>query len=107
MCHHNLAPKSACLGAISGSKANNLHYMSINTLMQVNVEAPSECVCTVCVAQRSPRLGMQHRVAALLTPYINCMYKVLSMYKFAAKTVQVWLSKPPLDFGYVGRVQLE
>src|SRR3984893_1685454 len=26
MCHHNLAPKSACLGAISGSKANNLHY---------------------------------------------------------------------------------
>jgi len=25
------------------------NQMSINTLMQVNVEAPSECVCTVCV----------------------------------------------------------
>ena len=65
------------------------NLMSINTLMQVNVEAPSECVCTVCVAQRSPRLGMQHRVAALLTRYTNCMYKVPSLYKFAAKTVQV------------------
>src|ERR1700754_3502601 len=63
--------------------------MSINTLMQVNVEAPSECVCTVCVAQRSPRLGMQHRADALLTRYINCTYKGLSLYKFAAKTAQV------------------
>src|SRR4051794_9998098 len=26
MCHHNLAPKSAYLSAISGSKTNNLHY---------------------------------------------------------------------------------
>ena len=82
------------------------HHMSINTLMQVNVEAPSECMCTVCVAQRSPRLGMQHRADALLTRYFNCTYKGLSLYKFAAKTAQVWLSKPPLDFVYVGRVKL-
>jgi len=29
MCHHNLAPKTAYLSAISGSKANNLHYFQI------------------------------------------------------------------------------
>ena len=65
--------------------------MSINMLMQVNVEAPSEHVY-VCTSN-----GMS-QYKSTLHVWMYRTSKVLLLYKFAMHSVQVWLREPSVNF---------